>query len=234
MKIYTKIVRDIETWEVSEEEYFEYEGPVELCKGSASAAEQKRADAVNTDQQAKTNQALAQQQGYMKPVDDLTSQIMANGGLTQGMESAMTAQYMNNIPAQFRGVAGNINNQLTARGISGGQMGAGGGDVARQFGALGAAQAGAQQEGFLNTQFAKQQGLQQAMAAKMGLGQLAGQNISGFNQGTMSSLGQGVTAANNKDQAGTALWGSLIGAAGGLGSAALGRLPTPKPPGGNV
>jgi len=225
MRIYTKVVRDIETWEVLEEEFFEYEGPMELCKGSNSKNEQKAADATRTDQASKTNAALAQQQGYMKPVDEMTSQIMANGGLTPGMESAMTAQYMNNIPAQFRGIAGNINNQQVARGMVGGQMGAGSGDVARQFGALGAAQAGAQQEGFLNTQFAKQQGMQQAMAARMGLGQMAGQNVSGFNQGTIGALGQGVTAGNNADQASTGLWGSLIGAAGALGGGALARRP---------
>jgi len=48
----------------------------------------------------------------------------------------MTSLVMNNIPAQFRGIQGNINNQLVARGITGGQSGAGSGDVARQFGQL--------------------------------------------------------------------------------------------------
>src|SRR5258708_24357700 len=104
MRIYTKIVRDIETWELLESEFFEYAGAVESLKGSNSKNEQKAADATRADQTAKTNAALGQQTGYLKPVDDVTNQIISNGGLLPGMESAMTAQYMNNIPAQFRGV----------------------------------------------------------------------------------------------------------------------------------
>ncbi len=223
MKIYTKIVRDIETWELLESEFFEYSGPVDLCKGGASKAEQAAADQQRAMQNQLTQQQLNMQMGQLASVNKTLDPMIANGGLAPGVESAMNSQVMNNIPAQFRGVQGNINNNLVARGITGGQMGAGGGDVARQFGQLGAMQAAMQQQGLTDVQLQKQNALMGDLGLKMGVGQQFGQNVGGFNQGASSALGQGVTAANNADQASTGLWGSLIGGAAGLGSAYLGR-----------
>lgn len=223
MRIYTKVIRDIETWDLLHAEYFEYSGPVEWCKGGASKAEQAAADQQRAMQNQLTQQQLNMQMGQLASVNKTLDPMIANGGLAPGVESAMTSQVMNNIPAQFRGVQGNINNQLVARGITGGQAGAGGGDVARQFGQLGAMQSAMQQQGLTDIQLQKQGALMGDLGLKMGIGSQFGQNVAGFNQGASSALGQGVTAANNADQASTGLWGSLIGAAGSLGSAAIKR-----------
>ncbi len=223
MKIYTKVVRDIETWELLESEFFEYSGPIELCKGGASKAEQSNADAMRAAQTGLMQQALGAQNMQLGAVNKVLDPMIANGGLAPGVESAMNSQVMNNIPAQFRGVQGNINNNLVARGITGGQMGAGGGAVARQFGQLGAMQAAMQQQGLTDVQLQKQNALMGDLGLKMGVGGQYGGQVGGFNQGSLGALGQGVTAANNADQASTGLWGSLIGGAAGLGSAYLGR-----------
>lgn len=223
MRIYTKVVRDIETWELLESEFFEYSGPIEYLKGGASKAEQAAADKMRESQTGLMQQALGMQNMQLGAVNKVLDPMIANGGLAPGVESAMTSQVMNNIPAQFRGVQGNINNQLVARGITGGQAGAGGGDVARQFGQLGAMQAALQQQGLTDIQLQKQGALMGDLGLKMGIGSQFGQNVSGFNQGALGSLGQGVTAANNADQASTGLWGSLIGAGASLGSGYLGR-----------
>jgi hypothetical protein len=217
MKITTKIVFDIESWTVLEHEWFEYSGPVDMFKGSNSKAEQAAADAQRQAQTGLMQQALGAQNMQLGAVNATLDPMIANGGLAPGVENAMTAQVMNNIPAQFRGIQGNINNQLVARGITGGQSGAGGGDVARQFGQLGAMQASMQQQGLTDIQMQKQQALMGDLGLKMGIGSQYGQQMSGFNQGASSALGQGVTAANNADQASTGLWGAALGALGGLG-----------------
>jgi len=232
MRITYKAVYDIETWELLEWEGDPcYCGPIELVKGSHSSAEQSNADQQRAMENNLTQQQLAMQQQQFqmqqKQLDSVNATvdpIIAAGGLAPGVQSALTAQLMNTIPQQFQNVAGNINNSLVARGITGGGM-AGSGDIARDFGALGAAQAGMQQQGLTDIQLQKQQGLMQALGLKMGVGGMYGQNMGlfgqgagSFNAGAGTALNAGVQAGYNADQASTSLMGPLLGGLMGMGS----------------
>jgi hypothetical protein len=136
------------------------------------------------------------------------------------LQNTLNAQVINGIPQQFQNIQGQLNNSLVARGMTGGQM-AGSGGVAQGFGQLGAMEAGLQQQGLANVQIQKANLLNNALAAKMGIAGMYGQNTGLFNQGSLGALGQGVTAANNADQAQSGFWGSVIGGALGIPKMAL-------------
>lgn len=223
MKITTKITFDIENWAVLEHEWFEYRGSVAVCKGGASRAEQAAADQQRATQNQLAQQQLNMQMGQLNSVNSTLDPMIANGGLAPGVQNAMTSLVMNQLPQTFNQAQGQINNNLVARGITGGQMGAGGGAAAQQYGQLAAMQGALQQQGLSNIQLQKQGALMGDLGLKMGVGSQFGQNIGTFNQGASNALNSGVTAANNADQASTGLWGSLIGGAAGLGSSAIGR-----------
>lgn len=204
-----KIVWDSETLEVIERVIVSYDGPWELCKGDASKAEQARADKISDTQL----QIMQKQLGMVDPV---LQQIIANGGMMPGTQAALTSIAMNSLPAEYQNLTGQLSNQLVQRGVTGGGM-AGGGDIARQFGALGSAEAG-QQAGLLsNIQLAKEGGLERALG--MGLG-LTGM----FNQGGLQALGTGQQAAGQADAASSAFWGSLFGGLSSIGTAGIGAI----------
>jgi hypothetical protein len=217
----TRIVWDIETYSVLEHDWHFYDGPWEMVKGGNSKAEMASADQQRTMQNQIAQQQLQLQQQQLSGVNAVLDPMIANGGLAPGVENAMTSLVMNNIPAQFRGIQGGINNALVARGISGGQTGAGSGDVARQFGELGSMQAALQQQGLSNIQLQKQSALLGDLGLKLGIGSQFGQNVGSFNTGASNALNSGVTAANNADQAQTGFFGSLVGGLAGLGGQAI-------------
>lgn len=216
MKITTKAVYDIATWELLEWEGYEYSGPIEEVKGGASKAEQSAADSMRQQELGLMQQQLQMQMGQLNSVNPVLDRIIANGGMNPEQEAAMRAMAMNQTARNFQDTAGMVNQNLVARGLTGGQN-AGGGGVASQFGQLGAMQNALQANSMNSIQMAKGQGLMQALMGKLGIASSYGQNIGTFNQGASSALQSGVTAANNVDQAGMGLWGSIIG--GGLGLA---------------
>lgn len=197
------------SWTATVERYLREGRTVSGGKGSHSSQEQSNADAIRQQQFN-----LMQQQ--LQGVNAVLNPLIAAGGMTGPQQSALTSIALNDIPQQFRGVQGNINEQLVARGITGGSM-AGSGDVARNFAGLGAMEAGLQQQDLSNIQIQKQQQLMQALGIKSGLTGL-------FNQGGLGALQSGVNAAGNADQAQSSFWGPLLGAAGSLGSAGIGKL----------
>ena len=194
-------------WTETVERYLTEGRPVSGGKGGHSSAEQSNADQIRQQQFN-----LMQQQ--LQGVNNILDPLISAGGMTPQQQQSMTAIALNDIPQQFQGVQGNINNQLVARGITGGQMG-GSGDIARNFGQLGAMEAGLQQNALSNIQLQKQQQLMNALSIKGGLTGM-------FNSGGLSALGSGVTAANNADQASTSWMGPVFGALGSIGGAALG------------
>ena len=197
------------TWKDTIDRYLAEGRTVSGGKGDHSSREQSNADAIRQQQFD-----LMQQQ--LSGVNSILDPIISAGGMLPSQQSALTSIALNDIPQQFQGVQGNINNQLVARGITGGNM-AGSGDVARDFGRLGAMEAGLQQNALSNIQLQKQQQLMQALGVKTGLTGM-------FNSGGLSALNSGVTAANNADQAQTSFWGSMFGALGSLGGAGIGKL----------
>ena len=184
-----------------------------MCSGGGnSKAEQQSADQQRAQENALMQQQLQMQMNQIASVNASLDPIIANGGMSQDQQAALTSLALNNIPQQFNNVAGQINQNLVARGITGGGM-AGSGDIARNFGQLGAMEAGLQQQSLSNIQIQKQQQLMQALGAKMGVANLFGQNTGTFNSGAQQALGSGVTAAGNADTANASMWGSILGAA---------------------
>jgi hypothetical protein len=194
------------TWRETVERYLAEGRTVSGGKGGHSAQEQSNADAVRQQQFN-----LMQQQ--LQSVNSILNPMIANGGMMPAQQQALTAIALNDIPQQFKGVAGNINDQLVSRGITGGDM-AGSGDIARNFAGLGAMEAGLQQNALSNIQLQKQQQLMNALGIKGGM-------LGMFNQGGLSALNSGVTAANNADQAATSWMGPVFGALGSIGGAAM-------------
>jgi hypothetical protein len=217
----TRIVFDIETFAVLEQESYLYSGPWELVKGSPSQTEMNTANTQMAGQNTLAQGQLGLQQGAINAVNAQLDPMIANGGLAPGVQNAMTSLVMNNVPSQFSALQGGINNNLVARGISGGQGGAGSGQAATQFGQLGAMEGALQQQGLSNIQTQKQSALMNDLQMKAGLGSMYGQNVGTFNSGASSALGSGVNAANAATQATTGLTGSIIGGLTGLGATAM-------------
>ncbi len=219
MRITYRAVYDIETWELLEwEGDLSYSGPIEYVKGSHSSAEQAAADAQRTQENANAQRQLEMQQRQIDMVNPTLQKIIQAGGMLPEQQSALISQLMNGIAQQQGNVVGQINQSLASRGISGGDM-AGSGDIARDFGGLGAAMSGLQQQGSLGIQQMKMSGLEQAMNTALGIGGMYGQNFGSFNQGAGNALNAGVQAGYNADQASTSLLGPLLGGALGMGTA---------------
>jgi len=216
------------TWEVLDHQWYEYSGTVAECKGGHSSSEQQQADKLRTQEFELTQQQLGLQNQVLGGVSSQLNQIIQSGGMSPQQQAALTSLAMNNLPAQYAGLQGQISNQLTARGISGGQFGAGSGDIARQFGALGAMEAGQQQQALSNIQIQKQQQLMQALGMSLGVAGAYGGNVGTFNSGTIGALGAGVNAAQNADTASTSWMGPVFGALGSLGGGFLGRPAAPN------
>lgn len=214
-------------WRETIERYIREGRTVSGGKGGHSSDEQKAADALRQQELDLSKQQLGLQQQQISGVNSILDPLIAQGGMSKEQQAALTSQLMNNIPQQFRGIQGQISNQLAARGISGGQF-AGSGDIARQFGGLGAMEAGLQQSGIENIQQQKAQQLFSALGAKMGVAGMYGQNTGLFNQGALGALGSGVTAANNADQAATSWMGPVFGALGSIGGGLAGGLASGK------
>lgn len=132
----------------------------------------------------------------------------------------MRSAAFNQIGAGENQAIGAINQNLVARGITGGNN-AGGGQIAQNFGALQQGLLGQEASSLQNIQLAKGQGLMNALGTTLGEAGMFGQQATGFGGQGVSALGQGVTAANNADQASTGFWGSLIGGLAGLGGTAM-------------
>jgi hypothetical protein len=189
-------------------------------KGGNSQQEMNNANAQQAQQNALMQQQLQMQQNQLGMVNPALQQILANGGMLPAQQAAMTTQATQGLGQQYQALQGQLSQALTARGITGG-MNAGGGAIAKNFGELGALEAG-QQSNLLNQiQLAKGQGLQGAIGLGLGEGSMFGQQALGFGNQAGNALGSGVTAASNADQAQTGFWGSLIGGLAGLGGSGL-------------
>ena len=209
---YSRIVWDSETLQVVSRESTTYAGPADQCKGGNSEAQQAEDDAVSQQQLNLQQMQLQQQQGQLNQVNPTLQAMIANGGLTPQALASYKAQMINSLPQTYDSLYGNLSQQLTARGLTGGQYGAGGGGVAAGYGSLGSAEAGQAQQGVFNIAQLQQQGLNNALNTSLGVASQYGGNVSSLgNQGTQA-LGSATTAAGNADQATSDFWGSLFGA----------------------
>jgi hypothetical protein len=172
-------------------------------------------------------QQLGLQMGQINQVNSVIDPMIAEGGMSPGEESALTSLAVNQLPQDFRQTEGMINQNLAARGISGGTGGAGSGDIGRQFGNLGAMEDYLKNTALTNVQLQKASQLRNLLGIKMGVANMFGQNTGMFNSGGLNALNSGVTAAHNADMASTGMWGALLGAGVNLGTSFI-----PKPGGG--
>ncbi len=222
MRIYTKIVYDKNIQLIEAEcDWYEYFGKINHCKGNASKNEQSAADTQRTQENQLMQQQLAMQQQQLAGVNAVADPAIAAGGMFPGQEAAMTSLLTNNLANTYRQGIGNVNQGLVARGLSGGQGGAGGGAVAGNLGMMSAMLGNQQQQGLSDIQLAKAQQMQGLLGLKLGIGSQYGGNVGGFNQGALSALGQGVQAAKNVDEAQTSWMGPVFGALGGMGSSLM-------------
>lgn len=218
--IYTRIVLDISTGARLECDSFSYDGPWALAKGGNSTNEMNRANTLSDQQQALMQQQLAMQRQQFDMVNPSLRAIIANGGMLPQQEAAMRSQAMQGLGQNYSQLQGQLSSALVARGVTGGGN-AGGGDIARSFGSLGAMEAGQQSSLMNQIQLAKGQGLEQAMGTSLGIAGMTGSGAQGFGSQAVGALGSGVTAANNADQATTGFWGSMIGGLAGMGGSAI-------------
>ena len=193
-------------------------------KGGSSKAEMQRANELEDQRnqllQSSFNMAL-QRYGVAQPL--IEAQIQ-NRGLLPETEAAMRSQALQGLGQQYSNLQGQLSQQLAARGLTGGQYGAGGGAVAKGFGELGALQAGQQSELLNQLQLAKAQNLQGALGMELGLGGQLQNAALGFGGQGVSSLGIGQQAAQAAGQEQTGFWGSLFGGLSGLAGKAAGNL----------
>jgi len=187
--------------------------PCGMNKGSNSQAQAQIDNSVSQAQ-------LGMQQQAFGATFPTVQSIIANGGLTPEAQSALTAQSINSLPQTYNNLYGQLSQQLVARGVTGGQN-AGGGDIARTFGSLGAQEAGQAQQDVFNIAGLKQQGLNAALG--IGTTQMGQAGSAGT-----QALGSATTAAGNADQASTGFWGSLFGALGAAGAGIGGGLASRK------
>ncbi len=213
------IVRDIDTWEVLDEQTYEWTGPVALCKGGESKQAAKDAAAQRELDNRIMQEQLAMQRDQLAKVSGGVSQFLTPEG--QGFDektmAALNANAIEGIPGQFEDARKQMMMALAARGGAGGQLPVGG-DFLRNLASFNAARetakAGALRDVQIKNALANLQNRFTASNALLGVG--SQYNPSPFISGASSALSSQTEAAKSADQAGTAVWGALIGAGGNL------------------
>jgi len=196
MKITTRATYDIATWTMLEWEGFDYDGPINECKGEGTSKDQLNRQNALVDQQ------LQQQKAIQDKIMGSVGKYLTGGG--EGFDpaqlAAMTSAFLNNTAGQYQGARSNVVSDLASRGIGTGSA-PGGGDIAREFSGLEGAAADTRSQGLLGINI---QNLQQALsnrfnAASVASGQGAqlGNNIGVFQGGANNALNQYMQAANS-------------------------------------
>lgn len=110
MKIHTRVVTCMTTGEVLEDNYYEYEGPVDLCKGSGeieeTAEEIAAADIADEKWKRYQNVFVPLENKYMKKVDNFRSDAnydKVGGMVSSGVKSGMGQAAADNNTAMFQG-----------------------------------------------------------------------------------------------------------------------------------
>jgi hypothetical protein len=110
MKIHTRVVTCMTTGEVLEDNYYEYEGPVELCKGSGEIEEtaEETVAAEISDEKWKRYQDVfvPLENQYMQKVDNFRSDAnydKVGGMVSSGVKSGMGQAIADNNTAMFQG-----------------------------------------------------------------------------------------------------------------------------------
>lgn len=224
MRIHTKVVIDMASGAVLEEQGYEYDGPLDLAKGAGQAQSQLN------EQNQMQQQSFSDQMSTLNSLkSSLSGYLSGNQGFTPQQMSTMTSQALNQNSEKYNQAGTQVRASLAARGMSGSQT-PGGGTTAGTLAGLYGAKASDESNSIntINLQNSQQALNNQFNAASIlsGNAQTMGMNTSTFGQGANNALGQYVNASNNGflDSFAKGLGGGLSGAAsgaltGGLGTA---------------
>lgn len=193
-------------------------------KGDASKQQQALANKQLEMQNTLTKEQLGMQRDTLATVKGGVSQFLTPEG--QGFDpktlAAMQSLAMNQIPENFDAIRKQLMVNLAQRGAVGGNQPVAGSFLGN-LGSLDAQEAqqrsSALQDIQVKNAVANLQNRFSATNAMLGVG--SQYNPAPFIGGASSALGSGVEAAHNVDQASGGLWGSLLGAAAGVGSSAI-------------
>src|SRR5215469_7118870 len=158
MRVWTKIVFDIESGSFVEGDWHKYTGPMAECKGAPQADAQRQ-------QELQMQQQSFNQQ--MQMLNDLKSKLSAymsteGQGYTPEQMSTMQSQFLNQNAQQFQNAGQAVRAALLARGEGTGAQPVGG-DYTRGISGLMGAAASSQAQGLLGLQ---QQNALQALQNK--------------------------------------------------------------------
>lgn len=225
MKIYSRIVIDMETLDVLERDGYEYSGPIELCKGDQTAQNEENSQAGFSQQLQnafQTNNAAQQNQ-----LNFLNNKMQASINNPQGYNAqtlaSMRAQANDQVSAQDQNVQRSVNASQETRGgaeaLPSGVSSQINAAVASQ-----AAQAGNAAQQNITEQNANLQN-QNYWKAVQGEGSVAGmenpEGMAGEETGaanSVSNLGNEVTSSAGPT------FGSILGGVVGAGLGAAGQM----------
>ena len=221
MRIHTRVVIDMASGAVLEEEGYDYDGPVAECKGDGTAKAQLN------DQNQLQQQAFDAQMGTLNLVkDNLKGYLSGNLGFTPQQKSYMTSQALNQNSEKYNQAGNQVRSALAARGLSGTQTPGGGATAGILSGLYGAKASDASNAiNTINLQDSQQALNNKFNAASIlsGNAQTLGGSLGVFGAGANNSLNQYVTASNQGF--GAAFTKGLGGALGaGIGGAVTGGI----------
>ena len=225
MRVYTRIVIDMESLVILEADSYEYTGPIALCKGDSTASneEQSQANFSQTLQNAFNTNNAAQQNQLNFLNNKMQSAINNPQGYSAQTLASMRAQANDQVSAQDQNVQRSVNNaEMTKGGASALPSG-----VSSQIGASiasQAAQAGNNAQQNITEQNANLQNQNQWNAVKAEEGVAGMENpegMAGEDNGaanSISGLSQAVTQSDGPT------FGSILGGIAGAGIGAAGQI----------
>jgi len=229
LRIHTKTTWDIDTGQVLEDEFYEYDGPVAFCGGGGSGTSKDQLNAQNALQQKAFDAQMAQLDQIKS---SLSGYLSGNKGFTNPQMATNQSQAINQNSAKYNSAGNAVRQALASRGMGGGQV-PGGGSYVQGISTLEGAKASDLSNAMntINLQNSQQGLTNQFNAASILSGNAAtlSSPISTFGSGANNALSNYVTAqqstfgnmfAKNLGGAlGTGLGSGLAaGAIGGLGS----------------
>ena len=227
MKIYTKVVWDIESMRVIESESYDYDGPVELACGATGGQKE-----IASSQQSFMNQLNAdfaqnfgaQSDIYKNLTQSLTPMLEAGPnqqGFSPEERAALNTSAINTTGANYRNAAQAVGGQLAGRGDDSGIESGVDQQIKGNLAGQAAGQLSTEQNQITQADYA--QGRQNFFGAEAGLGGVAsGLNPTGLAGQATSAGDAAATSANNIAAANAAPWNAVGKLVGGVAGDLLG------------
>jgi hypothetical protein len=215
MRVHSKTVWDMGTWEVLEDVFILRDGTIVWAKGDGTAKAQ-----LNLQNQL-TKQQLNRQNSFQDAATNAVKEFLSgNKGFAPDQLAAMRSQFLNSNSQTFNNAGEQVRAYLQSKGANGGDLPVGG-DTVRGIASLEGARAGSQSSGLLGIDVTN---AQQALAnlfnaANVFGGNAAESNVGTFNGGASNALNQYVMAKNTGfGNAFTSSFGGALGKLDGGGN----------------